>query len=105
VTVADEFIAKGPPTCVDELSAGKLESLAELMELVVVINKSIELSSGVDVSGSWARSDLLERLKEWLDKIGKKLAEIAEELKAASYSLAVGFPGGVTISIAFASSK
>lgn len=42
---------------------------------------------------------VLDKIKSWLPQIKTALAQIAEKLKAATYSISTGLPSGISISL------
>ncbi|HEX2701888.1 MAG TPA: hypothetical protein VHM72_00455 [Solirubrobacteraceae bacterium] len=92
---------------IDELStatpADAESAYAEIVGLIIVMNAEIhqDQSRGTGVEGSIS-DDLLERLKQWIKALRKKLADIAKQLNFQSCSIAVIGPvPSVSVTVTF----
>lgn len=78
------------------------EALAAATEVSAIINSSIaaEQQRVGDVGTlSALGGDLGDKLRKWLDKLEQLVKKIAAQFGALSYSLTVGWPLGVSVTI------
>ena len=65
---------------------------AQILGLVAQMNAEI---------ASRVTDDLIEKLRKWLDQLRRALAQLADVLSALSYTISVGAPSGVSVSLTF----
>jgi hypothetical protein len=100
LTLVDKFDSDQDPDWAfgefNMAGAGPDQVLAEIFQLVEHMNSELK-DKTLDAG-------LIEKLRKWLAKMGDELKKLGSELGAASYSLSMGVPGGVSISLTFARS-
>jgi hypothetical protein len=84
----------------------RAKTLADLLAVLPVINRELDApvsGGGGTVTGALRATppNVLERLKNWLDRLLSKLAKIADDLGALSYAVSVGAPVGVSVTVTF----
>jgi hypothetical protein len=95
IDAIDELSTATPPEAED--------AYAEIVGLIIVMNAEIhqDQSRGTGSEGSIS-DDLLERLKQWIKALRKKLADIARQLGFQSCSIAVIGPvPSVSVTVTF----
>jgi hypothetical protein len=91
----DDEVAEDDP--LRELAA--IEEWASLASYAVSRFYGPQSPLRTDIAG-WSRK-AVERLREIAEKLRPRLARVAELLAAASFSISVGFPWGVSIGVSF----
>jgi hypothetical protein len=76
------------------------KTLGDLLAVVPAMNRKLGTPDIHPLSG-WLSDDLPERLERWLKQLREKLATIAKD--ADSYSITVGAPVGVSVTVTFRS--
>ena len=95
----------GDPTFNIDASTAE-DALGELLATVELMNHSFAAELPSDPSLPRGEADkewggFIEERRNLISKVEKILSRIAKALKAASYSISIAFPWGVTISISF----
>lgn len=73
------------------------EAIAALAEMTYTINKEL----GGDDAQTLTAEDRGERLRKWVERLAKIAKQIAEKFGALSFSITVGFPAGVSVTVTF----
>ncbi len=85
-TVMDQGLASIETLTAEDANA----AFVDLSRLIGFINHGVSLLPSI-----------AKRLKKWVDRLRDVVKAIAGELKAISFSISVGFPGGVSVGLAF----
>jgi hypothetical protein len=79
------------------------DALAAVTEVAAIVNAAIsaehERIPSVETFAGFAESDFSDRIRKWLNKLELMLKAIAEQFAALSYSITVGWPMGVSITV------
>jgi deferrochelatase/peroxidase EfeB len=103
VTLAERFLDGADADAVDELRTGTppeaSAAYVEIVALVIAMNAAVHKpdASRSVFAEAGINADVLERLKDWIEKLREKLAEIAVTLGVKSYSITAGTGVWVTI--------
>jgi hypothetical protein len=98
----------------DEIDTDNRSALAELLASTAMFNADIQNSpppippstgeqaiTGRDAVALSFGGDLATRLHEWLDKLIEKLQAIVEKFSGASFTVTIGAPFQVSVSVTF----
>ena len=85
-TVMDQGLASIETLTAKDANA----AFVDLSRLIGFINRGVSLLPSIT-----------GRLKKWVERLRDVVKALAVELKAVSFSISVGFPGGVSVGIAF----
>jgi hypothetical protein len=78
------------------------DAMAALAEATAIVNE--ELGEGKR-SGVYPRADTRKRLSRHISLLGDLAASIARQFGAASYTISVGLPAGVSVGITWEKSR
>jgi hypothetical protein len=81
------------------------EALAAATETAALISDAITAEHDRAETFTGFGPDLSDRLKRWIDKLEKRIKRIAHQFGALSYTLTVGWPWGVQVSVTWAPSS
>jgi hypothetical protein len=97
--------ASGPPAVGTVTTDNAMKKLSKQLAAVAQLNADIEFESQVyshSAAGEGKAAKLPEKLQHWLDVLPENLKKITVMMPDVdSYSVQVGFPVGVSVSVTF----
>jgi hypothetical protein len=79
------------------------EAFAALTETTAIINRAMKSEAERPIAGAgvvgFGGGDIGDRIRNWINKLEEMLRVIAKQFRAMSYSVAVNWPLGVSVSV------